>query len=419
MPLSFPALIERLNILQQQSRWQDCKELLESYLADSPDDSIAQLYYVNTLTNLGEKKLARELIEPMLEESPDDPHVLRLAAIIELNDDKPKVAEKFAALLVEMNPEDDDAHTLMAKVKLDQRNYDAALQYIDQALALDPENQEALNFKIYISGFLGKSDTHQALQDALNLNPEDSGTVANHGYQLLREGKVKEALERVKYALSLNPENQLAKYVMVEALKARFWPYRMYFKYKEAMAKLSGGASFGVMIGLWFGVNWLNRLGANNPDLAPFTTPVVYFMVALFLLTWIIDPIMNFYLLTNPYGRFLLDDDDKLMARLVGGSLGLALLSLAAWFGTGLFTFQALAFAFLVLTIPLGSFLRPIRKNQRMILTVYTIALAVTGISAILLEQGFLINVALFGLLAYQFIINGMMAREGGRTFGE
>ncbi|WP_020568695.1 tetratricopeptide repeat protein [Neolewinella persica] len=413
------ALLERLNQLQSQARWPESRELLESYLADHPDDPVAQLYYINTVLNMGEKKLARDLVGPMLAEHPDNPSVLRLAAVIELSDNKPKIAERFGRQLLEMNAEDDDALVLMAKIKLDQRNYDAAINYADQALEIDAQNTEALNLKIYVGGFLGRTDTEETINEALNVNPEDSSTIANHGYQLLRQGKVEEALERLKYALSINPNDQLGRFAMLEALKARFWPYRMYFKYKEAMGKLSGGASFGIMIGLWFGVNFLNRMANQQPELAWFLLPVVYLMVALFLLTWIIDPIMNFYLLTNQYGRLLLDKEDKLMASLVGGSLGMAILCLLGYLLSGGTLLQGLAFAFLLLTIPLGSFLRPVRQQQKTILTVYTVGLAVAAIGGLLLDNGWLVNVSLFALLAYQFIINGMMVRESGRTFGE
>ncbi len=413
------ALLERLHQLQSQARWGESKQLLETYLADYPNDTVAQLYYVQTVANLGEKQLARNLIGPILAEHPDNPTVLRLAAIVELNDDKPEVAERYGRQLLLMDAEDDDALVLMAKIKLDQRNYDAALGFADQALAIDAQNTEALNLKIYIGGFLGKTDTEQTIAEALHVNPEDSGTIANHGYQLLREGKVEQALERLQYALSLNPQNQLGRYAMLEALKARFWPYRLYFKYKEGMSKLSGGASFGIMIGLWFGVNYLNRLAGQRPAWAPYLLPLVYLMVGLFLLTWIIDPIMNFYLLTNRYGRLLLDKEDKIMASLVGGSLGLALLCLVGYLVWGGALLQGLAFAFLLLTIPLGSFLRPVRQKQKTMLTVYTVALVITGIGGLLIANGFMVNVALFGLLAYQFILNGMAARESGRTFGE
>lgn len=413
------ALLERLQILQSQNRWQESKVLLESYLADHPNEWYAQLFYVNTILNLGDKKQARALIGPLLEEHPDNPSVIHLAAIVELADDKPVAAERLARILTEMNAEDADAHVLLGKTKLDQRNYDAALGAVEQALALNPENQEALNMRIYLSGFLNTGDTNDTITEALHLDPEDSSTIANHGYQLLREGKVDEALERLKYALSINPNNQLGRYALLEALKARFWPYRLYFKYQQAMAKLSGGAGLGVVFGLWILVQLLSRTGRNNPELAVFTEPLVYLLVALFLLSWIIDPIMNFYLLTNKYGRLLLDDDDKLMARLVGGALGLSALSTLTWLALGSETSMLLAFAFLLLTIPLGSFLRPIKKSQRNLTTIATIGIAVVGLSAILFSLPGLINIALFGLLGYQVYLNTMMAREGGRTFGK
>jgi hypothetical protein len=108
-----------------------------------------------------------------------------------------------------------------------------------------------------------------------------------------------------------------------------------------------------------------------------------------------------------------------MMASLVGGSLGLALLCLIAYLLWGGALLQGLAFAFLLLTIPLGSFLRPVRQKQKTILTAYTIGLAVAAIGGLLIGNGWLVNASLFALLAYQFIINGMMVRESGRTFGE
>lgn len=417
--MTIEALLERLYLLQSQQRWQESKDLLETFLVDNPDEWLAQLFYVNTILNLGDKGKARALIGPLLEQQPDNPAVVRMGAIVELADNKPQAAERLARLLIEMDAENDDGYVVLAKAKLEQRNYDAAFKAVEQALSLAPENQEALNMRIYLSGFLNTGDTNATIEEALHNNPEDSSTIANHGYQLLREGKVGEALERLKYALSINPTNQLARYAMLEALKARFWPYRLYFKYQQSMARLSGGAGLGVVIGLWLLVQFLSRVGRENPDLEVFTSPLVFILVSLFLLTWIIDPIMNFYLLTNKYGRLLLDDDDKLMANLVGGSIGLSLVSLVGWFTLRHEFLLLLALAFLLLTIPLGSFLRPIKKSQRNLTTLATIGIAITGLGGILADLPGLLNVALFGLLGYQFLLNGIMAKEGGRTFGE
>lgn len=410
---------QRISQLFQQGRLQEALRLAETHLADHPQDWVGRLYYVYALNGTGQSDRAREIVGPMLEESPDDRRLLYAAAAVELNAGKAKMAERLAATLIDLDPEDDNAFEIMAQAKLNQRNYDAALDNARQALTLNPDNATARNLFVHVSGILGKADTHDAIQDALNRNPEDPTTIANHGYQLLREGKVKQALERLRHALSLDPNNQLARHALLEALRARFWPYRLYFKFNEAMARLSGGATMGIIIGLWFLANFLSNLGEENPGWAWLINPIYYLLIAAFLSTWLLGPIMNFYLLANPYGRLLLDERDKTMARLTGASLGLCLLSLAGWAVVGSEFLLVLSFIFLGLCIPLGSFLRPYEKSQRRILTVFTIGLAVLALGGLASGKFVLLNVAAFGLLAYQFVINGMVARSAGRTFGD
>ncbi|NJC24942.1 tetratricopeptide repeat protein [Neolewinella antarctica] len=412
-------LQQRLSLLFQQDRFKESRELLENYLSDFPDDRFAQLNYVNVLLNLGEKKAAREVMGPIVNENPDDPTVLRLAASLELMDGKDKVAQTYAETLLQMNARDADAYVLMARIKMKQRNYDGALYYVDEALAINPEDSAALNLKIFVGSLLGHKDVGVTVEDALNLSPEDPTTIAQHAYSLLSQGKSKEALERARYALSLTPQNDMARYVMLEGLKARFPIYRGYFKYQQFMARLSGSASFGITIGLWIGVNALNRFAGSNPAYAPYVQPIVYFFVGIFLLSWIITPLMNFYLLTNQYGRVLLDQEEKVMARLVGGSFIGGVISFVASAVTGYDVFFLLGMVLIALTIPLGTFLRPLRKRQKQILTAYTVGLALVGLAGALLLNLTLLSIAGVAILAYQFILNGMAAREMGRTFGE
>ena len=419
MILNLQSLLSRIQILFQQGRWEDARQLLETYLDDNPQDRVARLMYAQSLVNTGETKTARTLVGGLLEEEPDNESVLQMACILELNDDKPAVAERYARTLIDLDARNSTAFELLAQVKLRQNNYDKAQQYARVALELDPANQAAANLNIYVTDLLATGNTDELLDDALARNPEDPDTIANHARTLLRAGKVDEALKRLKYALAINPRNQLARYVMLEALKARFLPYRAYMWYNESMAKLSGGASMGIIIGLWFGANWLGRLSGSNPEYAWIIDPVYYLLIGLFLMTWLITPLMNFYLLTNPYGRLLLDEDDKKMARLVGGSLGAAVISFLAYFFISDYRLLISGFIFVGLCIPLGSFLRSGRPKTRMYLTLATVAIAVLAFAGLLLDQPTLLNGAGLGLLGYQFLLNSMVARDQGRTFGE
>ena len=306
----------------------------------------------------------------------------------------------------------------MASVKLQQRNYDRALEAANQALALDPENIDALNLKIMIGGLLGYEDTQQAIEEALHIDPESASTIANHGMQLLREGKVQQALERLKYALSLDPTNSLARYAMAQALKARFWPYRMFLKYGEFSARLSGQSSWAIIIGAYVVYRILAKIANEYEALAPFLYPIIILIASLFLLTWILEPLMNLYLLSNPYGRLLLDDDEKKMARYTGGSLGVALLSFALYFALSLETFLMLGVLGVACMIPLGTFLKPTKPKNRRQLTYFTVAVMLSGVVGILLNQEMLLFGAFFGIFIYQWIINGIMNKENARIFG-
>ncbi len=392
---------------------------METYLSDKPDDVYAQINYVSVLAQTGDKKRARHVLEPIIQEHPDNPTVLYLAASVELMDDKPAIAERYARTLLDMDARDENAYTLMARVKMAQRNYDGVLHYADEALAIEPENSEALNLKIFTESLLGRENVAATVEDALNLAPEDPYTIAQHAYSLLSQGKHREALERAKYALSLNPQNDMARYVMLECLKARNPVYKLYFKYTQAMSRLSGGAAYAVIFGLWLGVRALRGLANSNPGLAVFINPIIYVAVAAFVLSWVITPLMNFYLLTNPYGRLLLDRDDKVMAKSVGAALGIAILCGLGYLITDSEQLLLLAVLSAAMMIPLGSFLRPNDEKQKRNLLLFTVAIGVCGLIGIFLPNGTVLMVAAFGLLGYQFVLNAMVAREAGRTFGE
>ena len=270
-----------------------------------------------------------------------------------------------------------------------------------------------------VSGMLGDQATDQAIDDALHLNPEYAGTIANQGLQFLREGRVEQALERLEYALSLEPTNELARYAMSEALKNKFWPYRMYFKYGQMMGKLSSQHTWGILIGAYVLYRVLAGIAKSNEALRPFLQPIVYLILGLFLLTWVLDPLMNLYLLSNKYGRLLLDADNKKMAKYTGTSFGLAILCLSMHFILDSSPFLLLAIVFGLLMIPLGTFLKPNREKNRKITSYATLAMVMAGVAGAALNSDLLLVATFIGIFAYQWLINGIMIKENARVFGE
>jgi len=411
------AIIERVGLLLEQNNIDAAEKVLNSFLNDHPDHFIGRYYKAVILLQKDDKETARIMCQQLLSEEPDSYAVLSLAINVDLADDKDKPAEEKAELLLSIYSEDSDAHALMSRVKLNQNNYDAALVSADRALELDAENEDAYSLKIMIGGLLGKSDTNSAIEDALNLNPENPSLIANQGYQLVREGKIDEALERLQYALSIDPNNDMARFAMMEALKARFWPYRMFHKYAEWQTKLSEQGSWTFIIGAYIAYRFLNRMANENPDLEPYLMPIVYFILFLFIFSWVITPLSNLYLLTNPYGRILLDKDDKLMAQLVGSALGLSILFGAASWAQDSESLLNCAFVSFGSMIPLGTFLTPVSDKNRLITKLFSIGIPALGFIGISTGQMLFFYGALMGLFAYQWVINGIIIRENSRQF--
>ena len=409
--------IQRVQILLEQSRWAEARDVLEQYLAESPTDFFGRYYLIISLIQLGDKDRSRILADQLLSESSENPIVIGLSANIDLADEKFDSAESKADLLISLEPENAGAYEMKARANMGRRNYDGALSAVNKALELDAENVDAFNLKILISGLLGKKDVNQSIQEALELDANDPSTIANQGYQLVREGRINDALERLQYALSLEPTNQLARYAMMEALRARFMPYRLFLKYKELSGRLSAKGSWTMIIGIYLAYRLLLNLSRNNPQLSPYVTPLVYLLVFLFILTWVIDPLINLYLLTNRYGKILLDGDEKLMARLTGISFAFMVLSGIFYFIYDHNLFGEFALVGFGMMIPLGTFLKPTRDANRKITLYYTIAMLLSAFIAIIFRIEILMIGFLIALFVYQWLFNGLMIKENSRVF--
>lgn len=404
----------KIELLFKQSRIPEAKSLLEEILGQHPDNFKARLYYVSVLLQSGQKEEARRISEALLADYPDSPAVLDQSIRIDLDDEYYEKATSKLELLQEMAAGDSDTYTLTARLYLKQRNYDRALKAVNQAIAIEPNDLNALNLKILIEGILGNTNTDQHVEHALSLDPENAGTQANHALKLLKEGKVEEALERVSEALRQDPTNEMARYVMAEAMKSRFWLFRLFFKYSQVVGRLTSKGSWTLIIGGYIAFRLVSSLSENYPVFLP----VFYILLALFILSWLVDPLFNLYLYFNKHGRLLLDEEDKIMALSVGGTLLIAL-GCQVWFlATANYDVGICALMFAIFAIPLSSFLKPNKKANQTRLKYYTGALILSGLIGCLISAWPFIPLTIIGTFIYQFVVNNMIIKENARVIG-
>lgn len=413
-------LSARIKLLFSQDRFQEAEKLLGSFLEQYPDNQLGRYYLVITYYQQDKLSEAMVILEQLMAEYPEKPMYIALAARVEIAQELYERAIEKCEFLISMDPEDPEYYNIMATAKYNQRNYDKALYYADKALELDPEDLDALNLRTSAAGILGRNDAaNLSIAEALQQNPNNDYTIANHAHQLLREGKVQESLDRFKEALALNPNNVVARYGLQEAMKSKFWPYKMFYKYQLAMSKLAGRQMWAVIIGAYVGINLLNRLAESNPAIAPFVRPIVITVVIIFLSTWIINPLLNLYLLRNQYGRLLLDEDDKKSAKLVGSSL---LIAIAAWIGSFILPINGLemvAIFFVAMMIPLGSMYNPPKEDDVVKTTRATLGIFILGMIglAFMMTTGnqLVVMLAFAGIFIYQWYLNSIMIRSGAR----
>jgi tetratricopeptide (TPR) repeat protein len=411
-------LVGRLELLFSQQRFAEAEGLLLGFLEQFPSNERAQ--YMLCVVYFSQNKLdeATPIIENLIGENPEATEYLALSARLDVAKRLLDKAEEKVELLISRDPSEPEFYNLMSTIKFNQRNYDKALFFADKALALNPEDLHALNLRTTASGILGnREDAQISINEALQHDPNNDWTIANHGQQLLNEGRVNEALERFKDALAKNPNNDLAQYGLKEALKSKFWPYKMFYKYQLLMSRLSSNQMWGLMIVTFFLLRFLQSTAEKNPEYSMFLMPIVYLIVAIFLSTWIIQPLMNLYLLTNKYGQLLLSKNDKKSARFVGISLLLAILFFIASFA--LESFGLLALFFVALMIPLGTMYSPPTPETRKRTEVFTLGILIIGVLGfftVLASGSEVIMIVAFGaIFVYQWVLNGIMIKAGSR----
>jgi len=415
--------LQRAEVLISQKRYVDAESILREAIQNYPEASLIKYYLAVALLGQNRNDQAEQILRIIVGEEPENAAYLRMLAEVEIEKEDFEAAEDKIRHLLKTDPEEPDYYVMLSRIKYAQRSYDKSLEFADQALAQDAENLAALNLKVSISSILGKKDgLQESVEEALRQDPENSYTIANHAMSLLNQGKTQEALDRFKSALSIDPNNVLAKHGLAEAMKSKFWPYKMFYMMGMKMSKLSGNHMWYVIIGSYIFLRFLRTLADKNPSLAPFLYPVVFFIAFLFIMTWVLNPLMNLYLSRNEYGKLLLDEDDLKTSKLVGISLmsSVAMLVLFAVLRLEVFFIGAILFFFFM--IPLShmynsSFTEGDAKKVQW-LTYGIIISGVLGLGLLATTGSeVLLIVSALGIFAFQWILNAITIKRSGRRF--
>jgi tetratricopeptide (TPR) repeat protein len=410
-------LISRADILIQQNRYAEADEILSNLLSKDPTNSWLLAKCSEVALELKDLERAESLINNAIGLTPYEDSFYYVKARLFVIKKKYDKAEEYLNEAIKINPDEADYFAVWASIKLFRKQYEKGLELANKALALDAENILGLNTRSTALLKLNRNaESSATIENALEEDPNNAYTHANRGWILLELGSNKEALHHFMEALKNDPNLALAQAGMVEALKAKYFVYRLFLRYSFWMSNLTAKYQWGVIIGLYVSVRGLEYIANNSATFRPFLMPVIILLGLIAFSTWVINPIGNLFLRLNVYGKHLLDRKEILSSNFVGISVLVFLTGLLLYAFSGDYRwFAIIGFGFTMM-VPLSTMFATAKYKHSLL--IYTILMFLIGMASVLITfaTGALINrfttFYIFGFIGFQWVANFLLIRE-------
>ena len=182
--------------------------------------------------------------------------------------------------------------SLLGGVLFRAQRWPAALEAANAALELDPEDVDALNLQAATLRQLGRpSDARGSLRKALQQDPHEAWTHANLGWTCLQQGQQREAEQHFREALRLDPELEIARKGVVEAIKAKNPVYRLILRGFLWLNRRTTKGQWYLVLGAYLGYRVALNLAQEHPEWGLVLWPLVGLYIFLVVLTWFTAPL--------------------------------------------------------------------------------------------------------------------------------
>jgi tetratricopeptide (TPR) repeat protein len=374
--------LQRAMLLIQQGRHTQAEEELRQSLVQQPNDAQSHAALALCLVERQQFAEASQEAGTAIHLDPENPFVFYVQALVFRKRNRPREAETAIRQAIELAPYDADYHAMAAVLHLDERRWQAALDSAEEGLAFDPENVDCNNLRARALGQLGRpNDAQQVIADSLSRNPENSTTHALLGWTMIEKREYQAAMEHFREALRLEPESELARAGIVEALRAKRVLYRPILMYFLWIDKFRSRGQWAIVIGMYLVVNVLRRVANSNPALEPWVTPIIIAYTIFAISTWMAVPLFNLTLLLDPFGRLALRRREKITAAWIGACVLGALACVIIYFVWGTYGSLPAAVVFGLLIPPLSQINNCQPGWPRASMITITVFLAVLGFS--------------------------------------
>jgi len=408
----------RARVLLEQDRFAAAESELRRHVVAEPEDAVAHSMLALALSRQQKHREAVESARRAIHLAPALPFAHYTLATAYVEEGRLAEAEAAVGEAIRLDPEEADYFALMGGIKLDRRRWAEALEAAERGLRVDPEHVGCINLRALALNRMGLADeAAAAVESALGVDPDNALTHANRGWQEVQRGDYERAMAHFREALRIDAEFDWAREGVVEVLKARNPVYRLMLRYFLWSSRLSGRATWGLLIGFFILSRLLRAAMKSRPDLAPFLWPLFGLYLAFVLLTWIAAPLFDLLLRLDPVGRVALSKSQITASNWVGGALALALGGLALGLLTGVPNFYLLAAGSLMMSMPIAGAFNAETPRARKLLPACAVVLGALALLAFALSFHSALAAAIPGLLfllgffAYTWAANALTIR--------
>ncbi|MFL5751901.1 MAG: tetratricopeptide repeat protein [Bacteroidia bacterium] len=375
---------QRAQVLIEQNRHREALKELSLALAEEPNNAF--VLYLMSYCHLQDDNIteAEAMIKAAISLEPDEDVFLGQLARVQIHKEDYTDAEKTIRSAIAFEPFKADHWGVLSFIKINQKKYEEGLEAANKGLEVESDNLFCLNQRSTALIKLNrKEEAFETLQGTLEEDPENSYTHANYGWAELEKGNHKKALEHFREALKLDSMNAYAKSGMVEALKSKYWFYRVFLKYSFWASNLSAQAQWGLIIGLYILRQFSGRL-ANGDSAIAYAAEVFNILYLVFVLsTWLIEPLSNLLLRLNVYGRYALSEEAKKSSTFVGLSLLTGLSGFLLYLVYPHEFLLVIGFVAVGCALPLSSMYKPRKEKAKRTMKYYAVSMIAVGLLAV------------------------------------
>lgn len=316
----------RARVLMSQNRTELAEEQLRMVLASESSHSEAHALLALCLVERDAWDAATEEAQQAIFHGPEDPTAHYSLARVMLKRNRLRESREAINEALRLSPWNASYFATLGAIEAAGERWEEVLKAVQQGLEADPEDESCENLRAAALTTLGRrSEAGLTIQESLRRNPENAFTHANEGWRLLHVRQPEQAMVHFREALRLDPNMEWARRGIVEAMKARFFIYRMMLGFFLWIGRFPPRSRLLLLIGMPVAQSVLQSTVESVPALEFLAFPMMLTYLLFVWMTWTSSALFNLVLMLNPFGRLALNREEKVQAIATGSCVAAAL----------------------------------------------------------------------------------------------